>query len=142
MPRASALEQKPDQREPQLAGVRHGPIVDEDFGERHWSDQLEQIAQLQGIGWKESRPVSERRAASHFAVLRGPAREVECPRVVRSVELREDERDRERQVAGSEQRRVHIGIECGQFLGGGLLRSVDVRPEPFERPRTSVRKER
>ena len=41
----SAEQVKPEQRQPQLPRVRHGPIVDQHLGAGHRADQLEQIAQ-------------------------------------------------------------------------------------------------
>ena len=60
--RQTSPDQEPDQRQPQLARVRHRPIVDEHVGRVEAPDDLEQVAQLDGVLRIEPRAVPQRRA--------------------------------------------------------------------------------
>ena len=53
--------QEPDQRQPQLARVRHRPIVDQHFGGVGAADDLKQIAQRRGVARPEARAVAQAR---------------------------------------------------------------------------------
>src|SRR6185503_14147227 len=57
-------DQEPDERQPQLARVRHRPIVDEHVGGVGAADNLEQIAQLDRVARPEAGASSSARAKS------------------------------------------------------------------------------
>jgi hypothetical protein len=126
--------EKPDQRQPQLAGVRHRPIVDEDLGRVRGTDNFEQLPQTGGVRRPESRAIAPRSASSSLAKLGRRAREFERSRERGRLEMREDERDRERTRTRAEQCFVEVGIERRELLVGGLLRQIRVRPEALQRP--------
>src|SRR6188508_1852423 len=54
----SAKQVEPEQRQPQLFGIRHGPIVDQHLGAGHGADDLEQVAQLERVARKEPRAIA------------------------------------------------------------------------------------
>src|SRR5918995_4246567 len=62
-------DEKPHERQPQLAGVWKGPIVDEDVTRVETPHYLKEIAQRGGIGGVETRAVAERFATADFAVF-------------------------------------------------------------------------
>ena len=56
--------QKPDQRQPQLARVRHGLVVDQDVGRVEAADELEQVAQRDRVLRIETGAVAQPIAAA------------------------------------------------------------------------------
>src|SRR3989442_15167834 len=74
---ALPADQEPDQREPQLARVRHGAIVDEDLGVVQRPDDLEQVAQPRGVARPEARAIARGGAAPGLTEFRRAPRDVE-----------------------------------------------------------------
>jgi len=136
----SARQQTPEQRQPQLARVRHRPVVDEDVRARPIPDDLIEVTQRQRVIGLEARADAEVVAAAGLEVLPRRPRERDGALVVGPVEPRERQRQRERVPAagaadaGPRQRQAQVGIERGQFLFGRLLGKVDVGPEARFRP--------
>ena len=70
--------QKPDQRQPQLARVRQRPVVDEDVAGIAAADELEERPQLQRVAGIEPRAMAEAVAAADLAVLGRGARQFDA----------------------------------------------------------------
>src|SRR5436190_10024545 len=136
----SAMQEEPDQRQPQRARVRHRPVVNQHFGQIRSPDQFEQSLQLRRIGGEEARAIPVRGTRSDLAVLRRRTRQLQRAIEVRNVEPRERQRDRERTRLRPEQRVLQIRIDRDQVFVGRLLRQVGVGPEALERSvRWSIR---
>src|SRR6188508_1228148 len=93
----SAKQMEPEQRQPQLFRIGHGPIVDQHFTVRHRPDQLEEIAERVRVAREKPRPIAAMVALAGLEeFLRRPGL-LDRPREVLALERRKDERDRERQ---------------------------------------------
>src|SRR5712664_2600377 len=79
----SPRNEEPDERQPQLARIGHGTIVDENFGRGRSADDLEEIAEARRVARPEARAIALRGATARLAKLRRAARDVE-----RLLELR------------------------------------------------------
>src|SRR5436309_16047290 len=80
--------EEPHQRQPQLARVRHGTIVDQHVGRIRGSHDFEQIAQPGGVPGPEAGTVAERGAAAGLTKLRRVARDFEGARELGHLERR------------------------------------------------------
>jgi hypothetical protein len=68
MPPRKSPDQKPDERQPELPRVRDGTIVDEHFAGVEPADEIEEVAQLDGILRKEPGTSSGLSSASSSSV--------------------------------------------------------------------------
>src|SRR5688572_7450103 len=130
---ASAMQEEPDERQPQFARIWDGPVVNQDLGRVRPPHQLEQVLEPRRVRRQEARAVAVRGARPHLPELGRRPRQLQRAIELRDVEPGKGERDRERPRRRPEQRLLQIRIEGDQLFLGRLLGQIRVWPEAFER---------
>src|SRR5262249_31477095 len=95
-------------------------------------DDLEQIAELNRVGWPEARAIPPRGPRSGLAELRRRARQFQGAIEIWNVEVRKHECERKRPLLNAEQGLLQIRVNRRELFLGRLLRLIGVRPEPLK----------